>query len=260
MDARRFTTPEIEEVFARAAASQQRARDADLGLTVEELQAVGAEAGLDPVHVAAAARAVASGEPEEGRESVVGVPVGVHRAATLSAPPSDALWEPVVADLRDTFAARGKTERIGESRIWRNGNLRATLSPSGDGARLRLQTNRRKDTQGLLTVAAVQAVMAAVFSLDALGRDPGTTLFLALMAAALFGFALVRQVTWVRARERQMDDVAARAQRLAQALAPETTGGASETTSEVAPRLDLLRLDDDDTTTETSRTGRRTRA
>ncbi|MGB3544110.1 hypothetical protein, partial [Rubrivirga sp.] len=64
--ARRFTTPEIEDVFARAAAAQVRDQEANLGLSMEELQAVGAEAGLDPVHVAAAARAVAEGEPDEG--------------------------------------------------------------------------------------------------------------------------------------------------------------------------------------------------
>ncbi len=145
--AHRFTPSEIEEVFARAAATQQRDRQSDLGLSVEELQAVGAEAGLDPVHVAAAARAVAAGEPDDKREAFAGVPVGVRRSAHLDAPPSDLLWETLVSDLQETFSARGKVERIGASRIWRNGNLRATLSPSGDGARLRLQSNRRDDTR-----------------------------------------------------------------------------------------------------------------
>lgn len=237
MDDRRFSTPEIEEVFARAAASQQRERDADLGLTVEELQAVGAEAGLDPAHVAAAARAVASGEPEEGRQSMLGVPVGVHRAATLAAPPSDELWDHLMADLRETFAARGKVEQIGESRIWRNGNLRATLSPSGDGSRLRIQSNRRKDTRGLLTVAAVQAVMAAVFSLNVFGPEQDPVVFLSVLAACMAVFAVGRQAVWARTRERQMDNVNARAQRTARALAsgPSTP----------APVLDLVHLDDD---------------
>ena len=252
--ARRFSTPEIQEVFARAAAAQERAdrEVTDLGLTVEELQAVGAEAGLDPAHVAAAARAVASGEPDDGRETIAGVPVGVRRAATLEAPPSDALWAALVPDLQETFAASGKTERIGASRGWRNGNLRVTLSPSGDGARLRLQSNRRKDTRALLTVGAVQAVMAAVFSIDAFGRAPDSALFLALMAAVVVAFATVRQVTWARARERQMEAVATRAQRTARALRPETREALD------APArielLDLDRLPDTDGSPRRSRT------
>ena len=255
MAARRFTTPEIEEVFARAAAAQQREHEVDLGLTVEELQAVGAEAGLDPAHVAAAARAIAAGEPEQGRESLVGVPVGVHRAATLAAPPSDALWAPLVADLQETFRARGKTEQIGEARIWRNGNLRATLSPSGDGARLRLQSNRRQDTQRLLWAAAIQAAMAAVFPLNVFGPEEDPVVFLSVMAAVAVVFAVGRQLVWTRTRERQMDDVAARAQRLAAALAPETHAPVSE-----PARLDPLRLDDVPEAEGPTRTGRRTRS
>ena len=232
--AHRFSTPEIQEVFARAAAAQERDRAAGLGLTVEELQEVGAEAGLDPAHVAAAARAVASGEPDEKRETLAGLPVGVRRAVTLDAPPSEALWEHVVADLQETFAARGKTERIGASRTWRNSNLRATLGPSGDGARLRLQTNRRDDTRGMLVGAGVTGVLAVVFLING-GGDPGV---MALVSSLLAAVAVVRQATWARTRERQMEDVAARAARTARALATEP--------ARAAPVLDLLDLDDDD--------------
>lgn len=252
--ARRFSETEIQEVFARAATAQEQAdREAsDLGLTIEELQAVGAEAGIDPAHVAAAARAVASGEPDEGRETLVGIPVGVRRSATLDAPPSDFLWDTLVADFQETFSARGKLERIGESRIWRNGNLRATLSPSGDGARLRLQSNRRKDTRGLLTVGAVQAVMAAVFSLNLFGPDADAALFLALTAAFAVTFAIGRQLVWSRTRERQMEAVAARAQRTARATATAPLAAR-------APTLDLIDLDRQPDETAGARQ-RRTRA
>ncbi len=248
--ARRFSSPEIEEVFARAAAAQERDRQTDLGLSIEELQAVGAEAGLDPAHVAAAARAVASGEPDDKREALVGVPVGVRRSATLDAPPTDLLWDSLVADFQETFSARGKVERIGASRIWRNGNLRATLSPSADGARLRLQSNRRDDTRGIFIGAAVNAVLAVVFALNP-GAGDFSPALLALIAVSLVALALVRQTTWARTRERQMEAVATRAQRTARAVAADTT----PTREPAEPvRLDLLDLDD------RHRAGRRTRS
>ena len=239
----RFSEPEIQEVFARAAAAQERAdrERSDLGLTMDELQSVGAEAGLDPAHVAAAARAVASGEPDDGRETVVGLPVGVRRAATVDAPPSDAMWEMLVADLQDTFSARGKTERIGEARIWRNGNLRATLSPSGDGARLRLQTNRRQDTQQLLLASAINGGLAVVFALTPAGSE-NTPMILALVALGLAAMATVRQFAWTSARERQMEAVIARAQRAARSFALDGSG--ATTPEKSGPVLDLLDLDD----------------
>lgn len=235
--AHRFSTPEIEEVFARAAAAQARDREADLGLSMEELQAVGAEAGLDPVQVAAAARAVAEGEPDEGRESLLGIPVGVRRSATLEAAPSDAMWETLVADLQDTFSARGKLGRIGAAQTWHNGNLRATLSPSGDSARLRLQTNRRSDTSNLILASAVNAALAVYFAIT----SSGNPLVLSIIAIGLAALVIVRQTTWARTRERQMDAVAARAQRTARALEsqPPTTSRTS------APILDLVDLEDD---------------
>ncbi|WP_420454628.1 hypothetical protein [Rubrivirga sp.] len=255
--AHRFSQPEIEEVFARAAAAQERDRQTDLGLTLDELQAVGAEAGLDPAHVAAAARAVAAGEPDDKREALVGVPVGVRRSATLDAPPSDLLWDTLVADLQETFSAKGKVERIGASRTWRNGNLRATLSPSGDGSRLRLQSNRRKDTQSLLTVAVVNAVLAVVFSLNVFGPEEDPVVFLALTAAFALAFAVGRQLVWSGTRERQMEAVAARAQRTARAVAADTT----PTREPVEPvRLGLLDLDDAPDLDERHRAGRRARS
>ncbi|WP_412070330.1 hypothetical protein [Rubrivirga sp. IMCC43871] len=249
--AHRFSTPEIEEVFARAAAAQQADHQTDLGLSVEELQAVGAEAGLDPAHVAAAARAVAAGQPDDRRETLVGVPVGVRRSAHLDAPPSDLLWETLVSDLQETFSARGKVERIGASRIWRNGNLRATLSPSGDGSRLRIQSNRRKDSQSLLTIAAVNAVLAAVFTLNVFGPEADAAVFLALTSVFALVFVIGRQLVWSSARERQMEAVAARAQRTARATA-------AEPLATRAPVLDLMDFEEADDR-EPTRSRRRTR-
>ncbi|MGB3543065.1 hypothetical protein, partial [Rubrivirga sp.] len=197
------------------------------------------------------------GEPDEGRELLVGLPVGVRRAVALEAAP-DAMWESLVADLQDTFSARGKTGRIGSAQTWHNGNLRATLTPSGDGARLRLQTNRRDDTRNLLIAMMVTAALAVFFAITGDG-DAGVMTMVSVGLAAL---AIVRQTTWARTRERQMDAVAARAQRGARALDPIASSRADRPVQPTPTpvRLDLLDLEDATDGERTKRPRGRTRS
>lgn len=204
-------------MFARATAEAERpsAGASGEGLSLDELLEVAGAAGLDRNAVAAAARAVAAGEPVDGRERVAGVPLGVRRSASLAAAPDDALWEAVVADAREAFGARGRTTRRGDAREWRNGALRVTLEPEGSGSRLVLRTHRRGDTPGLLWLGAVLLVLAGAAALGWLATGGSG---LALVAAVLAGAGVLdlglvggRQAAWARERERQMEGVVRRA-------------------------------------------------
>lgn len=234
-DGRRFNEREIREVFERAATEQERAarRSADDGLTVEEMQEVAASAGIAPEFVTAAARSVALGEPENGRETFGPIPTGVYRTEHLPGPPTDALWEHLVADLRHTFAARGKVETVGQFREWRNGNLRAVLEPSGDGSRLRFRTRR----DGIPASLATFAVLAGALLVAVAGASsPSAFLALLLLIVGGGGAAVsvwARQRTWAETREHQMQAVAERAAATAALSAPATLPDA-----EARPALD----------------------
>jgi hypothetical protein len=54
---RRYTEQEIQAIFRRATERQEATGSADphRGLTLDELKAIGAESGIDPAHVEAAA-------------------------------------------------------------------------------------------------------------------------------------------------------------------------------------------------------------
>ena len=80
---RQFSEDEAREVFARAAERQHEVRSKGEGLSLDELRAIGREAGLDPEHIEAAARAVATGEPETGRTGLGPLPSGVFRTVVL---------------------------------------------------------------------------------------------------------------------------------------------------------------------------------
>ena len=118
---RRFSEAEAHAVFARAARRQEAVREADerarAGLTLAELQAVGAEVGIDPSHVEAAAWALDAGEPEPAA-TFLGVPERLHVVRTLPAPPGDAAWVALVDALRQSFGHAGAVEQLGARRTW----------------------------------------------------------------------------------------------------------------------------------------------
>ena len=60
--------------------------------------------------------------------------------APLTGTVSGTSWSLVVADLRETFGARGKESTHGETREWSNGNLHAFIEPTRTGYRMRLGT------------------------------------------------------------------------------------------------------------------------
>ncbi len=236
MSERRFSESEIREVFERAAAEQERAvrRASDDGLTLAEMQEVATSAGISAEFVASAARSVALGEPEQGRLMVGPIPRGVYRTELLPAPPSDALWESLVADLRRTFSAQGKVSQVGRAREWHNSNLRVTLEPAGDGSRLRLQTRRPQYVEMAAlasVVAAIGLLLAFVSSLN-IGINPELMTNGLLMALGGSGSALavgIGQRTWASAREQQMEEVADRArERSAEEVRPALSSGSSD--------------------------------
>jgi hypothetical protein len=219
MAERRFNEAEVAAIFERAAESQhtsQRQLPPGEGMTLTEIQAIGRDVGISPDQLAHAARAIQLGGHPTSR-TFLGFPVGVGLTVDLDRNLSDAEWDRLVADLRATFDARGKVQQEGSLRQWTNGNLQAFLDPGSSGHRLRLST-LKGDAQGLITgglvmfgfaatalvIAALRGILDDVGFLAAVG-------FLGTGGLAMFGSAALRLPGWARTRQRQMQDVAARA-------------------------------------------------
>ncbi len=212
---RTFSEDEARDVFARAAREQQAAQEAGPGangLTLDELQEIGRASGLDPAFVARAAQAVALGAPETHRATVGPVPTAVGRTVRLAEPPSDALWERLVADARRTFRAKGRVAADGAEREWRNSNLRLTLAPDGDGSRLAVET-RRTDVAPFLGLAAFVALAGTLSALVALvgDGDVAAGVLALLLSLAVAGALWARQRVWAATREQQMQELTERA-------------------------------------------------
>lgn len=239
---RQFTEDEAREVFARAAERQHAVGARGAGLSLDELRAIGAEAGLDPEFVEAAARSVALGEPETARPSFGPIPRGVSRTVLLPDAPSDALWEQVLGDARRTFSAQGKVSGSGRVREWRNGNLRVSLEPARGGSRLHLQTRREDRVQATIMASVVAACALVTVLLTTLGGGfdvaGNASLLMGVVVASLGAVGLgVGQRRWADERGRQMDGIIQRAAE-AGGLAPEAP------VASATGRIDPSLLDD----------------
>lgn len=230
MSERRFNEAEVAAIFERAAeavdTSPQQLPSGE-GMTLTDLQEIGAEVGFSAEQLARAAKAIElQGRPTS--RDFLGLPVGVGLSIDLGRNLSNEEWERLVADLRETFDARGVVKSEGSLRHWANGNLHAFLEPTATGQRLRLRTVKG-DARGmiigglsLLGVVTVTLMSAAVKG--AIGADVSFLLSQAVLAttgAAMVGFGAFRLPGWARLRRRQMEDVAARTAIIASA--PPTT-------------------------------------
>ncbi|HMB90244.1 MAG TPA: hypothetical protein VKP65_05310 [Rhodothermales bacterium] len=248
MTERRYDEQEIAAIFERAAEAQKAAQRhlSSEGLTLAELQEIGAEAGITPEFIAQAATAIGRTSRPSPRATYFGVPIGVSRSTDLPRPLSDKEWEHLVVDLRETFHAHGKVGREGSLRQWTNGNLKALVEPTPSGYRLRLET-RSDDLITRLSVGTIMAVMMLFFTLVVLLKDPVsfnklTTIgMMSLIAASVAGYAAYKAPRWARTREKQMEAIIERVTQM-------TSTPVAETMHAVEAKVDLDALPDQEET------------
>jgi hypothetical protein len=221
MAERRYGEEEVREIFSLA--TTDGTRDPSLpsepgGLTLDELQRIGQEVGIEPARVAQAAeRLDARGRPAPVRRSF-GLPIGVSRVVDLPRGPTDREWEQLVSEFRTTFGTQGQTTTTGGLREWSHGNLHVSVEPTEHGEQLRLGTLNGDATifNGFAVVMAVMSMlMGAVVA--AAGKPEKAFAVAGMfggMAIAAFGANLVRLPRWARERERQMEAIAEHAVKL----------------------------------------------
>ena len=216
MTDRRYSEEEVAAIFERAAEAQQTARrqlPPGEGMTLADLQAIGREVGIPPELVSQAARSIDRVEASASRR-LLGFPIGVGRTVELDRHLSDAEWERLVVDLRQTFDARGRVSTEGRFRQWTNGNLQVLVEPTPTGDQIRMRTlNGNARTfmgtgAGLLGLGAILALVSTIGGLDA--HALRGLAFLSTMGVGMFSIGALRLPGWASLRRRQMEGVAAR--------------------------------------------------
>ena len=233
MDERRYEEAEVAEIFEAAASpreSRGRALTPASGFSLAELQAIGSEVGIEPERIAEAAAALEVRGAGAPRRSYLGMPVSVGRTVDLLRAPTDREWDMLVAELRETFGARGKDRSSGTVRVWTNSNLHAYVEPAESGYRLRLGTTKgdavSSNRFGLITLVAGLILSILLFA-EVLDEDLSVFLILPLMGIIALVMNAVRLPHWAREREEQMEHIAVRVRRLIPPL-PEPVGGGDD--------------------------------
>ena len=219
-DERRYQEDEVAEIFEAASAPALSRGDAapTQGLTLAELQAIGREVGIEPERIAEAAASLARSQPPLPRRTELGMPLSAAHVIDLPRALTDREWALVVADLRETFNARGHETSQGVTRQWANGNLHAFVEPTRTGYRLRLGTVKG-DALALNRMGGFGIAMGLFVGLAPLmSGDPAATVSGAValggMGVGAFVFNALRLPRWVRLREQQMKEVAERTRAL----------------------------------------------
>lgn len=218
-DERRYQDDEVAEIFEAASAPEasRPGVPSAQGLTLSELQAIGREVGIAPERIAQAASSLARTQPTIPRRTELGMPLTAGHIVELPRALTDREWALVVADLRETFGARGKESSQGETRQWTNSNLHAYVEPTRTGYRLRLGTTKGDGLAlnrmgGFAIVMGIVTGYAPLLSGHSLAL-PGMAALGGIGIGALV-FNAFRLPRWARLREQQMKEVAERTRAL----------------------------------------------
>lgn len=219
-DERHYQEDEVAEIFEAASAPALSRGEAapTQGLTLAELQAIGREVGIAPERIAEAAASLVRSQPPLPRRTELGMPLSAAHVIDLPRALTDREWALVVADLRETFNARGHESSQGLARQWANGNLHAFVEPTKTGYRLRLGTVKG-DALALNRMGGFGIAMGLFVGLVPLmSGDPTATVSGAValggVGVGAFVFNALRLPRWVRLREQQMKEVAERTRAL----------------------------------------------
>lgn len=216
MTDRRFNEEEVAAIFKQATEAKQtpqRELPSGEGLTLAEIQEIGRQVGISSELVTQAASSlVQAGTPTS--RTMFGLPIGVGRIVDLDRNFSDAEWDRLVVDLRETFQARGRLTQEGSFRQWTNGNLQVLLEPTGNGSRIRLSTIKSSSIR-LMNTGRVLLGVAAVTTIASLigGSSVARMSWVAEMvflAGTMFTVGAVQLSGWAALRRDQMREIAGR--------------------------------------------------
>ena len=218
MSERRYSDEEVAEIFRLAAEATEKNQPllpSAQGMTLAQIQDIGREVGISAEQLSSASRAIDLAYRPTSR-SFLGLPIGVGLVVDLHRNLTDAEWDQLVVDLRETFDARGQQKRDGAFRQWTNGNLQALLEPTPTGNRVRFRTVQG-NARTLMTVGLAMLAFTTFSALMAMTgmKIGGGDLLMSLatpaaIGAAMFAFGAFRLPGWARTRQLQMEQLANR--------------------------------------------------
>ena len=235
-----YTDKEISAVLKRAAELQRtQGPKATSGLSLDELEQVAAEVGIDPDFVKAAALELEEGRTEQTYH-VLGAPTSLELERIVEGEMTDAKWEEAVGEIRRVFGAAGETGQLGRTREWilrdhTGERIHLTVSPQNDNTEIRFVYRMTDWAAALHAPLTSIAVAPIILQFVLLNLNPlletGIALFILfafhMLARFAFGALARKQERKARKLLARLEDLLAtpeapRPARVALGTAPET--------------------------------------
>jgi len=134
---RTYDKKEISVIIRRAIELKQRqARERDgvshtgkeQGVTIEDLQQVASELGIEPEYVMAAAQEMEGEGKIRIAKGIWGAPGFIGVEHTVEGVISESTWDELLAEIRRVVGEMGRAEKIGDSLEWRGSHTHVTIS------------------------------------------------------------------------------------------------------------------------------------
>ena len=218
MSDRQYNEKEIAAIFELATQELEASRTQKLtgaGLSLSELQEIGAESGIPAAYIERAAAVLDGNNVDHVQETLFGISIGTARTINLPRRLTEAEWEELVVELRSTFNAKGKIEDNGSFKQWTNGNLQFMLEPNKEGSRLRMKTTHGLSKNLLGTspfyfIVGLLVFIAGLTTNDQIVAEIFFGLIMMLMGVGVVGWSKIKLKNWLKTREEQMASIGAR--------------------------------------------------
>jgi hypothetical protein len=248
-DELRFGTDAAQAIFRRAAEHQEVAQaaaraDAD-GLSLAELQAIGAEAGIDPAYIAAAAAEFSTPEPKDDTPWWYAGPNKIETECVVPGTITDGpVWASIVHELRSTFDTDGVATQLANTLEWsfmtQSGeSTRVTVAPGPHGTRIRVVQSMRNAAQVGPSLGGSFGVMGLILgTLVAIGDvEPtitGLAVILVVLSLVCIGAGIPVYRAYAQRQQRRLDGLMDRLELIALKEAPRSSSTATSAHSSSA--------------------------
>ena len=207
---RQYTRSQVQAILQSAAQRQHavETEGLDRGLTLPEIEELAMAAGLDPVHVSAAASDLLCtlAPPQTLFEHLLGLPRDPVQTIRLAGPVSGAVWERMTGVLRQHFDGYGENHELGARREWTakaapwRAPVRVVLDREGSDSRLTITRSFRIEAEAALLCIAL-CTLGGLALVALLLTGPGAV-GLALAVGTASATAMVGLRCWLKAHAR----------------------------------------------------------
>jgi hypothetical protein len=230
LPARRFNETDTDAILRRAAELSTGGEEspAGRGLTIEEMEALARDAGLDPELVRRAAREVGVRQAQ-AVSPWAGAPRRIVIEQEISRELTEELWESMVGEVRRTIGEIGMVSQVGRTRTWtmvlaaprgpttRMVSLTATSHGGKTTIRIEEQLNQLAGALFGGIVGGYGGGSTGIWLGIGLGALHSPAVAVGLLLANLIGsYSLARRL-FIRAYRKRSDELAELAVRLAEA-------------------------------------------